>query len=103
MVINASGSFSSPLRVTPMAPRAPAEARRLVEHCITEMRNVTESAAGSAYGMDAKCAVVVDFDNVQRESSRYVSVPPALQPGDPLHYDAFLQRICSDYSDRFGR
>ena len=63
------------------APRAtvhgdPQKVARLVEHCMTEMRNVTESGGGSAYGIDAKCALVVDFDNIQPNAGRYVSARP---------------------------
>lgn len=100
MVINAAGRFKSPLRPGPTVHATPS---RLVEHCITEMRNVTESGGGSAYGMDAKCAIVVDFDNVHLDAGHYASAPPAPQPGDPLHYDSFIQKLCDEYGERFGR
>lgn len=99
MVVNASPTFQSPLRSQLTQHRAAA---RLVEHCITEMRNVTESGGGSDYGMDAKSVVVVDFDNIQLQAARYVSGAPAPQPGDPLHYDSFIQRLCQAYAERFG-
>jgi hypothetical protein len=46
--------------------------------------------------------LVVDFDNVNLSAARYFSVPPAPQPGDPLHYDSFIQRLCQEYKTRFG-
>ncbi|HEX5479392.1 MAG TPA: hypothetical protein VFY79_06685 [Dehalococcoidia bacterium] len=102
MVINASTTFKSPLRPEITVHGSPSGVLTLVQHCITEMRNVTEAGGGSGYGMDAKCALVVDFDNVDFASARYLTSPPAPQPGDPLHYDSFLQRICDEYGERFG-
>ncbi len=99
LVINSAAGFSSPLRSQPTVHRDPL---RLVEHCMSEMRNVRERGdAGS--GMDAKCAIVVDFDNVDLSKARYVEGPPAPQKGDPLHYDSFLQQLCDKYREHFGR
>ena len=100
MVINAARRFKSPLRGEATVHATPS---RLVEHCVTEMRNVTESGGGSTYGMDAKSAIVVDFDNVHLDAGRYADAPPAPQPGDPLHYDSFIQKLCDEYGERFGR
>lgn len=102
MVINSSPTFKSPLRPEITAHGSPNAVLTLVQHCVTEMRNVTEAGGGSPYGMDAKCALVVDFDNVHFASARYLTSPPAPQPGDPLHYESFLQRICDEYGERFG-
>ena len=100
MVINGSERFKSPLRAETTRHHDPL---RLVEHCITEMRNVTESGGGTPYGMDAKSVLVVEFDNVDNGSARYLTSAPAPRPGDPLHYDSFIQRICDEYSERFGQ
>jgi hypothetical protein len=51
--------------------------------------------------MDAKAALVVDFDNINRRDARYVSVPPAPTSGDPLHYDSFIQKLCAEFASRF--
>jgi len=64
MVINGALTFASPLRREQTSHGTPQAVSRLVEHCLTEMRNVTESGGGSAYGIDAKCALVIDFDNI---------------------------------------
>ena len=102
LVVNSSTQFKSPLRSDVTQHGAPAAVSKLVAHCITEMRNVTESGGGSDYGIDAKCAMVVDFDNINLETARYSSISPAPEAGDPLHYDAFLQRLCGEYSARFA-
>ena len=102
MVVNSALTFASPLRRETTVHGDAQKVARLVEHCTTEMRNVTESGGGSAYGMDVKCILIVDFDNIQLEAGRYVSAPPAPQPGDPLHYDSFIQKLCAEYRARFG-
>lgn len=53
--------------------------------------------------MDAGCLIVVSHDNIDNASTHYVTAPLAPQIGDPLHYDAFIQRICSEYARRFVR
>jgi len=103
MVINASPSFSSPLRQQRIAQRTSAIMSGLVLHSINEMRNVTEAGGPSTTGMDAKCVVVVDFDDQDPGAAHYLSVPPAPQPGDPLHYDSFIQKLCGEYTARFAR
>ena len=102
MVVNGSLAFKSPLRAEPTTHGAAGAVTKLVEHCINEMRNVTESGGGSDYGINAKCALVLDFDNINLSSGRYLSVPPAPQLGDPLHYDSFIQRLCEEYGARFA-
>ncbi len=101
-VVNDALMFQSPLR---RAPTAHAKDRRgvnaLVEHCINEMRNVGERRDITEDGMDAKCVIVLDMDNVDASSTAYVERPPAPLTGDPLNYDSFLQRICDLYTQRF--
>jgi hypothetical protein len=101
MVINASPIFQSPLRTGLTSHGTPAAITRLVEHCMTEIRNVTQSGGVSAYGLDAKTAIIVSFDNVSPGEARYFTQPPAPQPGDPLHYDSFIQKLCDEYCNRF--
>lgn len=103
LVINASSQFQSP-RVNHVNSHGKDRAAvlRTVEHCINEMRNVTESGGNSGNGIDAKCVIVLDFDNITYSEGRFVTTPPAPQPGDPLHYDSFIQRLCDEYYERFG-
>jgi hypothetical protein len=64
-------------------------------------------------GLDGIGVIAVEHDNVAShpDPSRYASMhqpttaapaPPAPAPGDPLHYEAMLQRICNAYTARFG-
>jgi hypothetical protein len=72
----------------------------LVTHCMNEMRAVT-SRGVEGRGIDAGCAIVVSHDNIDNASTHYITSPPAPQIGDPLQYDAFIQKVCSEYSRRF--
>lgn len=64
-------------------------------------------------GLDAIGVIAVEHDNIAAypDSAKYVAthrptiaapIPPAPAPGDPLHYEAMLQRICNAYTARFG-
>jgi hypothetical protein len=101
VVVNASARFHSPLRTELTVHGDKPTIDRIVEHCLNEMRNVAESSGRSPYGMDAKAALVIDFDNINPSAGRYVTRPPAPQAGDPLHYDSFMQKVCEEYSHRF--
>jgi hypothetical protein len=92
LVVNAAERFRSPLREDVTEHGTRPAVRRLVEHCLSEMRNVTERGGGRP-GMDAKAALVVAIDDIDLWRTRYVTAPPAPQPGDPLHYDSFIQRL----------
>jgi hypothetical protein len=102
-VVNQALTFRSPLR---REATIHAKDRRgavaLVEHCLSEMRNVSERTDTSGYGLEAKCFIVLDMDNEHLGSTAYVERTPAPLTGDPLNYDSFLQRICSFYERRFG-
>lgn len=103
LVVNQAQSFRSPLRDGSMTRHAQdaRAAGALVAHCINELRNVGERSESSPFGLDAKCAVVVEMDNVNLASTSYINRPPAPLPGDPLNYDSFIQRICDLYARRF--
>jgi len=98
MVINAAPRFQSPLVSHVTIHRDP---NALVAHCMNEMRAVTSRGGVEGRGIDAGCAVVVSHDNIDNASTHYVTTPPAPQIGDPLHYDAFIQKVCAEYARRF--
>lgn len=99
MVINAAPQFQSPLVSHVTAHRNP---KALVAHCMNEMRAVTSRGSVDDRGIDAGCAIVVSHDNIDSGLTRFVTTPPAPQIGDPLQYDAFIQKICSEYAHRFA-
>jgi hypothetical protein len=65
------------------------------------MREVTRSSGLGKPGMDALGALVVDMDNVNLSSTSYVTKSPAPKPGDPLHWDTFIEDICAAYDVRY--
>lgn len=98
LIINAAPTFKSILRLGPTTHRNPS---KLVEHCISELRSVATRGGPTGYGLEARCAVVVDMDNINLATTCYLDRPPAPQVGHPLHYDAFVQALCAHYSSRF--
>ena len=102
-VVNQASSFKSPLRPAVTVHGRDRQAiLNLMNHCLLEMRNISERRAVGDYGLDAKCFIVVEMDNINLSETRYVERPPAPQPGDPLNYDSFLRRICDLYSRHYG-
>jgi hypothetical protein len=98
LVIHASETFRSPLREKLTCHNHPD---KLVEHCISELRAVAARGGSTGYGLEARCAIVVDISNTGDGRADYVTSPPAPQVGDPLHYDAFIQKVREHYTSRF--
>lgn len=98
LIVNAAATFKSPLRPGVTTHRNPDD---LVKHCIAELRGVSSRGGSTGYGLEAKCAIVVDVDNVDLSRACYVTTSPAIPVGDPMHYDSFIRTICDLYSRRF--
>ena len=98
LIVNGSSTFKSPLREGTTKHRDP---KALVEHCIDQMRAVSQRP-DTGYGLEAKAVVAVDLDNVNLERAGLLTSLPAPQVGDPLHYDAFIERLCTLYTERFS-
>jgi hypothetical protein len=98
-IVNASSSFYSPVPPEGMRyHRQPRDAEGVVD----VMRGVTRSVGIGRPGMDALGVLVVEMDNVERASTRYVVKPPAPQPGDPFNWDTFIADICAAYDLRYS-
>jgi hypothetical protein len=102
MVINASPTFRSALRA-PGQITTHSQIGSKVQHCMNEVRAISVRGGPTGYGLDAMTAIIVDMDNVNLTRTSYVTKAPAPQVGDPLNYDAFIQRLCSEYRGRFGQ
>ncbi len=98
MVVNAAPTFKSPLRPDATMHKDPSE---LVEHCVREMRNLSMRPDLAGHGLEGSAVLVVNMDNVGLQSTDFVVTAPAPLVGDPLHYDAFVQRLCTTYTERF--
>ncbi len=101
MVLNIAERFKSPLRAEDdiTVHRNP---KALVEHCMGEAQAISVRGGPTGNGLDAKCVIVVEDDNIDVAAAEYFETPPAPQIGDPMHYDAFIQRLCAEWSTRFG-
>lgn len=99
LVVNASPTFTSPLRSEPTVHRKPEQ---LVKHCVDQMRAVATRSRTGEMGLDAKGVLVVTMDTAEPGRTSYLERPPAPPVGDPQHYDAFIQAICNRFTERFG-
>jgi len=100
-VVNAAERFRSPTR-RPGDITTHRDPLDKVEHCLSELRNVSVRGGPTGTGLDAKAGLVVDMDNMDLESTSYLVNTPAPRVGDPMHYDAFIQRLCAEYTSRHG-
>ena len=98
LVINQATKFRSPLRKEATSHR---RVESLIEHCVLQMRSVTGRTGLRGEGLEAKCVIVLDMDNIDLQSTAYVVKAPAPSVGDPLHYDAFVQSVCALYGQRY--
>lgn len=101
LVLNIADRFDSPLRA-PDDITEHKNPKALVEHCMNEARAISVRGGPTGAGLDAKCVIVVNDDNIDVAATTYYESAPAPQVGDPMHYDAFIQRLCADWRARFG-
>ncbi len=101
-VINIAESFRSPLRRGVTKHKNPSD---LVRASIELLRTIpVRSHPTNGPGLEANCVVVLNYNNSSRKATSTVhSALPAPQPGDPLHWDSFIHRICDLYSQRWLR
>jgi hypothetical protein len=105
VVVNVGRSFISPKRnqfdIARRKPvtndhKQPNDTQRTIEK-VVEIRRRNRP---SEQGFDAVGIMLVDLKN-DGSPCRIVTAPPAPQPGDPLHYSAMIERICSQYHAKF--
>ncbi len=101
-VVNIADTFVSPLR------QKPGQALHVTKHkqpqvtqsMVAHLRGLPIRESTGEVGFDSYCTIVIDCDN--RRTARLSLSPPAPQPGDPHHYETFLDRIARFYTDRFS-
>jgi len=118
LAVNASDAFFSPLnagRPQPITVHGLGTGSGLAaaKGTIDLFRSIhLRNSAIDPPGLEALGVVVVKHDNfnalppslahlAQHESSIGIRNQPAPRIGDPLHYETFLQRICTQYSSRY--
>jgi hypothetical protein len=101
-VVNIAKTFVSPLRQAAGQPlhvthhNQPHAAAAMVNHL--RGLNIRDSVA--QVGFDAYATIVIDCDN--QGPARLWTEDPAPQPGDLDHYETFLNRVSTFYTERFG-
>lgn len=100
-VVNIAKTFVSPLRQKTGLPvevtnhRQPDVAASMIAH----LRGLPFSSGVGKVGFDAFTTIVVDCCNTGGATLHVGS--PAPQPGEPDHYDTFLNRVCTAFAERF--
>jgi hypothetical protein len=101
-MVNIATTFISPTRQRPdqiafvSVHRQPGVTANMVAH----LRRLPLRASLEQVGFEAYSTFVVDADHQGQVRSH--TEPPAPQPGDLDHYEAFLTRICYFYQQRFS-
>jgi hypothetical protein len=99
IVANIATKFSSSLRGGAVTTHRKPEVR--VQKIVEVMRQIPVRTAPVGVGMEAMCVLVVDYENVTGAPASIHATKPAPQVGDPLHWDAFVQRVCQQYRQRW--
>jgi hypothetical protein len=101
-VVNIAATFVSPLRQQEGRPlyvthhKQPHVTDRMVKH----LRGLVTRERPEGVGFDAYCTIVVNCDN--QGGISLCTDQPAPQPGDHDHYDTFIERIATFYTERFA-
>jgi hypothetical protein len=100
-VVNIAESFRSPLRSAITKHRNPVE---LVAAALDLLRMIPiRSQPSNGPGLEANAVIVIHYDNSRRKATSSVhAAAPAPQPGDPVHWDSFVRRICDLYVQRWA-
>ncbi|MBI4305639.1 MAG: hypothetical protein HY678_04905 [Chloroflexi bacterium] len=101
LMLNAAPMFKSPLRAEEITTHK--NASDLVRHCLSEFRSIQKRSGVQSQGLDVRAAIIVEVDNLDPAGYRYYSGRDVPGIGDPIHYDSFIQDLCSTYRTRFGR
>ncbi len=100
-VVNIAERFRSPLRAGDEIS-IHRGIKGLVEQTLALLRILPlRSSATADAGLEANGAIVIAHDNIDLPTTQLVTAQPAPQVGDPLHYDAFIQRLCDQYTRRW--
>ncbi len=99
VVINMSTHFRSPLRNEETEHR---NIERIVAETIPLFQEILKDEQSGRPGLDAVGVSVVDYSNAPGSECKLIEGSPAPDLSSPLHYQAFLSRICRDFTARFA-
>lgn len=100
LLTNIAPRFRSPLRPAGQITTH-SHPTNLVQHCINQAAAISVAGGPTGHGLDSKAVIVVNMDNINLSATAYHIAAPAPAPGNPMHYDSFIQRICQVYRQRF--
>lgn len=102
VVVNIASKYASPTRqvapegdVVVTSHRQPDVTEDMIEH----LRGLVMRNGVGEVGFDAFAVIVINCDNIGPCTLHTDS--PAPQPGDPHHYQSFVNRITSAYAERY--
>lgn len=117
LAVNAAEHFYSPLRkdddITVHRTKK-ASAREVGKTTVDLFRSMALRHSDSrSQGLDGLGVIAVEHDNLAihpdpkayanlHKATRVAPVPPSPSVGDPIHYHAMIQRLCTAYTRRFG-
>jgi len=117
LLINAAEYFYSPLRKADDITHhggPKLSAREVAAESVKLFRTIgLRNSAQDPPGLEAIAVLVIEHDNLhvhperqghkaKHRPTRVLQTAPAPQVGDPLHYQTFIQRICSQFVTRFA-
>lgn len=116
LAVNAAKCFYSPLRkdddITTHGNKK-ADAREMAKATVDLFRSMDMRHSGSrAQGLDGIGVIVIEHDNLAvhpnpaaythiHKPTRTATIPPSPSIGDPIHYHAMIQRLCTAFTERF--
>lgn len=99
VAINMSSHFRSPLRTEELEHR---NIERIVASTIPLFKEILRDERSGRPGLEAIGVSVVDYSNHLGSECKLIEDPPAPDFSSPLHYQAFLSKICREFTNRFA-
>jgi hypothetical protein len=103
VVVNAAPRFASPLRQEPLPAKLMYSTHsqpRVTADMVAHLRGLKHREGPTGVGFDAFATIVIDCDNTG--DCTLHTAPPAPQISERDHYEAYLLRVATSYSDRYG-
>ena len=116
-MVNAAEYFYSPLRKPEDITRhggVKLSAKDVAAESVKLFRTIfLRNSVQDPPGLEAIAVLVIEHDNLaihpdhkahrtKHRPTRVLHTAPAPQIGDPMHYQTFIQRTCSQFAARFG-
>ena len=103
VVVNLSSAYANPDPFAKWLKRNRFDIRKVVADTIRLFANIPLRASPDEPSdqPEALAVILVDYDG--KTPARLVTEPPAPQPGDPIEYRSFLDKVAGLYGRRFSQ